>query len=183
MEEKNHFKMINFRLNLEKPEEKEIFDLLEEIDHGTLKECYGNKSTFIKRLLMDFLHDKKSGSNQNILKDKECQMEKNFQQRLEEVMRSSKEELLLALPVTIKPMLEEVITTRLHGIEMQSGGDKVGTVPAETIGRANGTQDEKIDGMTGDGAIQNAVKENASAVLPDETENLPEEALNYFLGL
>lgn len=178
MEEKNHYKMVNFRLNLEKTEEKEVFDFLEEIDHGTLKECYGNKSSFIKRVLIDFLHRKKVAENKNISKEEVNQMEESFYQKLEVVMRSSKEELLYALPLTIKQMLEEVLATKVQDFDFHAGSNKVGMKANESIESA-----DRITGGIGNETIHNAGKENISAVIPEETENLPEEAMSYFLGL
>ena len=178
MEEKNHYKMVNFRLNLEKTEEKEVFDFLEEIDHGTLKECYGNKSSFIKRVLIEFLHHKKAAKNQNISKEEVSQIEENFYQKLEVVMRSSKEELLCALPLAIKQVLEEVLATKVQDFDFHAGSNKVGMNANESIESA-----DRITGGIGNETIHNSVKENISAVIPEETENLPEEAMSYFLGL
>lgn len=178
MEEKKHYKMVNFRLNLEKTEEKVVFDFLEEIDHGTLKECYGNKSSFIKRVLIDFLYRNKEVENLNIAKEEATQMEESFCKKLEVVMRSSKEELLCALPLVIKQMLEEVLETRAQDFEFHASSNKVGMNANESIESA-----DRITGRIGNETIHNSVKENISAVIPEETENLPEEAMSYFLGL
>lgn len=53
---KDNFKIVNFRLNLEKKEEKELYDFLQSIDNGNLKNCYGSKSGFIKEILIAHMH-------------------------------------------------------------------------------------------------------------------------------
>jgi hypothetical protein len=53
---KDNFKIVNFRLNLEKKEEKELYDFLQSIDNGNLKSCYGSKSGFIKEILIAHMH-------------------------------------------------------------------------------------------------------------------------------
>jgi hypothetical protein len=58
----DNFKIINFRLNLDKKEERELYDYLENIDKGGLKACYGSKSGFIKEVLMAHMHGGNGGS-------------------------------------------------------------------------------------------------------------------------
>ncbi|MBO5210139.1 MAG: hypothetical protein J6B68_12495 [Lachnospiraceae bacterium] len=53
---KDNYKIVNFRLNLEKKEEKELYDFLQSIDDGNLKNCYGSKSGFIKEILIAHMH-------------------------------------------------------------------------------------------------------------------------------
>lgn len=53
---KDNYKIVNFRLNLEKKEEKELYDFLQSIDNGNLKNCYGSKSGFIKEILIAHMH-------------------------------------------------------------------------------------------------------------------------------
>lgn len=53
---KDNYKIVNFRLNLEKKEEKELYDFLHSIDDGNLKNCYGSKSGFIKEILIAHMH-------------------------------------------------------------------------------------------------------------------------------
>lgn len=53
---KDNFKIVNFRLNLEKKEEKELYEFLQSIEHGNLKSCYGSKSGFIKEMLIAHMH-------------------------------------------------------------------------------------------------------------------------------
>lgn len=53
---KDNFKIVNFRLNLEKKEEKELYDFLQSIDNGNLKSCYGSRSGFIKEILIAHMH-------------------------------------------------------------------------------------------------------------------------------
>lgn len=59
---KDNFKIVNFRLNLEKKEEKELYDFLQSIDGGNLKSCYGSKSGFIKEILIAHMHGGTGGT-------------------------------------------------------------------------------------------------------------------------
>ena len=45
---KDSFKTVSFRLNLEKQDEKEIYEYLESIDQGNQKQELGDKSKFLK---------------------------------------------------------------------------------------------------------------------------------------
>lgn len=61
---KENYKIVNFRLNLEKKEEKELYDFLQSIDNGNLKSCYGSKSGFIKEILIAHMHGGVQHSNE-----------------------------------------------------------------------------------------------------------------------
>ena len=61
---KENYKIVNFRLNLEKKEEKELYDFLQSIDNGNLKSCYGSKSGFIKEILIAHMHGGVRHSNE-----------------------------------------------------------------------------------------------------------------------
>ncbi len=61
---KENYKIVNFRLNLEKKEEKELYDFLQSIDNGNLKSCYGSKSGFIKEILIVHMHGGVRHSNE-----------------------------------------------------------------------------------------------------------------------
>lgn len=61
---KDNYKIVNFRLNLEKKEEKELYDFLQGIDNGNLKNCYGSKSGFIKEILIAHMHGGVQHSNE-----------------------------------------------------------------------------------------------------------------------
>ena len=62
---KDNFKIVNFRLNLEKKEEKELYDFLQSIENGNLKNCYGSKSGFIKEILIAHMHGGVGGMGVN----------------------------------------------------------------------------------------------------------------------
>lgn len=52
--------MINFRLNLSKREDKEIYDYLQNFDSPDFKAVLkGGKSNFIKMVLLSFIHNEK----------------------------------------------------------------------------------------------------------------------------
>lgn len=53
---KDNYRIVNFRLNLEKKEERELYEFLQSIDNGNLKNCYGSKSGFIKEMLIAHMH-------------------------------------------------------------------------------------------------------------------------------
>ncbi len=52
---KESFKTVSFRLNLDKHEEKEIYEYLESIDQGNQKQDLGDKSKFLKMLVREWI--------------------------------------------------------------------------------------------------------------------------------
>lgn len=78
MAEKDNFLMVNFSLNLTKKSEKKFFEFLDEVDHGIHKEPYGNKSKFIKQILLDFIREEKELEKQEIIEKEEQQKQKTF---------------------------------------------------------------------------------------------------------
>ena len=52
---KDSFKTVSFRLNLEKQDEREIYEYLESIDRGNQKQEFADKSKFLKMLVKEWI--------------------------------------------------------------------------------------------------------------------------------
>lgn len=157
--------MINFRLNLSKREDKEIYDYLQNFDSPNFKAVLkGSRSNFIKMVLLSFIRTEKQEQEAiKALAEKKAQNEELVEMigaRLDGNQRT----LLQALPELVeKVVLEALKGKRVAGVKNGVGnGDSV----ADGIGTKVATEVE-IDNGT----------------LPQVTEELPDEALDYFSGL
>lgn len=157
--------MINFRLNLSKREDKEIYDYLQNFDSPNFKAVLkGGRSNFIKMVLLSFIRkEKREQEAIKALAEKKAQNEELVEMigaRLDGNQRT----LLQALPELVeKVVLEALKGKRVAGVKNGVGnGDSV----ADGIGTKVATEVE-IDNGT----------------LPQVTEELPDEALDYFSGL
>lgn len=157
--------MINFRLNLSKREDKEIYDYLQNFDSPDFKAVLkGGKSNFIKMVLLSYIHKEKQEQEAiKALAERKTQNEELIEMmgaRLDENQRT----LLHALPELVEKVVLEALKGKIvAGVKNVAGdGDSV----ADGIGTKVATEVEIDNG-----------------VLPQVTEELPDEALDYFLGL
>ena len=157
--------MINFRLNLSKREDKEIYDYLQNFDSPDFKAVLkGGKSNFIKMVLLSFIHKEKQEQEAiKALAERKAQNEELVEMmgaRLDENQRT----LLQALPELVGIVVLEALQGKIIAGVKNGVGD--GYFVTDNIG-TKVTTEVKID--------------NGS--LPQVTEELPDEALDYFSGL
>ena len=157
--------MINFRLNLSKREDKEIYDYLQNFDSPDFKAVLkGGKSNFIKMVLLSFIRKEKQEQEAiKALAERKAQNEELLEMigaRLDENQRT----LLQALPELVEKVVLEALKGKIVAGVKNGAGD--GDSVADGIGTKVATEIEIDNG-----------------VLPQVTEELPDEALDYFSGL
>ena len=157
--------MINFRLNLSKREDKEIYDYLQNFDSPDFKAVLkGGKSNFIKMVLLSFIHKEKQEQEAiKALAERKTQNEELIEMmgaRLDENQRT----LLQALPELVEKVVLEALKGKIIDGVKNGVGD--GYFVTDNIG-TKVTTEVKID----------------NGLLPQVTEELPDEALDYFSGL
>ena len=157
--------MINFRLNLSKREDKEIYDYLQNFDSPDFKAVLkGGKSNFIKMVLLSFIRKEKQEQEAiKALAERKAQNEELLEMigaRLDENQRT----LLQALPELVEKVVLEALKGKIVAGVKNGAGD--GDSVADGIGTKVATEVEIDNG-----------------VLPQVTEELPDEALDYFSGL
>ena len=157
--------MINFRLNLSKREDKEIYDYLQNFDSPDFKAVLkGGKSNFIKMVLLSFIRKEKQEQEAiKALAERKAQNEELLEMigaRLDGNQRT----LLQALPELVEKVVLEALKGKIVAGVKNGAGD--GDSVADGIGTKVATEVEIDNG-----------------VLPQVTEELPDEALDYFSGL
>lgn len=157
--------MINFRLNLSKREDKEIYDYLQNFDSPDFKAVLkGGRSNFIKMVLLSFIRKEKQEQEAiKALAERKTQNEELVEMmgaRLDENQRT----LLQALPELVEKVVLEALKGKIVAGVKNGAGD--GDSVADGIGTKVATEVEIDNG-----------------VLPQVTEELPDEALDYFSGL
>ena len=155
--------MINFRLNLSKREDEEIYDYLQNFDSSNFKAVLkGGKSNFIKMVLLSFIRKEKQEAIK-ALAERKAQNEELLEiigARLDENQRT----LLQALPELVEKVVLEALKGKIVAGVKNGAGD--GDSVADGIGTKVATEVEIDNGA-----------------LPQVTEELPDEALDYFSGL
>ena len=157
--------MINFRLNLSKREDKEIYDYLQNFDSSNFKAVLkGGKSNFSKMVLLSFIRKEKQDQEAiKALAERKAQNEELLEMigaRLDGNQRT----LLQALPELVEKVVLEALKGKIVAGVKNCAGD--GDSVADGIGTKVATEVEIDNGA-----------------LPQVTEELPDEALDYFSGL
>ncbi len=150
--------MINFRLNLLKKEDREIYDYLCKFDSPDFKAVLkGGKSNFIKTVLLSFIcKEKQEQEVTNALAERKAQNEE-----LVELLGAKLDESQRALIQALPELVEKVVVGALEG-KVVTGGNALG-VTSETAVSMDDTND--------------------TGALPQVSEELPDDALDYFSGL
>lgn len=171
--------MINFRLNLSKKEDREIYDYIQQFDSPDFKTVLkGGKSNFIKTVLLSYIR----GIKQEQEATKKLAEQKAQNEELAEMLGAKLEEsrktLLQALPKLVeKVMLEALENKSVVGDDLAAAlqnavkscvsNTTLGVRTAES-GKAVTTVTDELEG---------------AGVLPQVSDKLPDEAFDYFSGL
>lgn len=167
--------MINFRLNLSKREDKEIYDYIQQFDSQEFKAMLkGGKSNFIKTVLLSYIRGiKQEQKAVQTLAEQKAQSEE-----LEEKLEECRKTLLQALPDLVEKVVIETLESKMVV------GDDLAAVLQTTIERC------VSDTTSGTGTAESvkavtAVAGNleSTGVLPQVSDKLPDEAFDYFSGL
>lgn len=171
--------MINFRLNLSKKEDREIYDYIQQFDSPDFKTVLkGGKSNFIKTVLLSYIRGiKQEQEAAKTLAEQKAQneeLEEMFGAKIDE----SQKTLIQALPELVEKVMLEVLkgkavvgndlaATLQTAIESCVSNTTLGVGTAES-GKAVTTVTDELE---------------SAGVLPQVSDKLPDEAFDYFSGL
>lgn len=155
---KDSFKSVSFRLNLEKQDEKEIYEYLESIDQGNQKQELGDKSKFLKMLVKEWIADEVAREAAETKRQEEEIFQKTLLENLSREVEKGNESLVKALPELIRTVVKEVLTDGVITVAPKS--------PDETI------------------ALQKEAEEVLTAgVLPESGAEIPDDAFDFIDNL
>ena len=106
--------MINFRLNLSKREDKEIYDYLQQLDSPDFKAVLkGGKSNFIKTVLLSFIRgEKQEQKAAQTLAEQKAQNEE-LEEKLGAKLEECRKTLLQALPELVEKVVIETLESKM----------------------------------------------------------------------
>lgn len=171
--------MINFRLNLSKSEDREIYDYIQQFDSPEFKAMLkGGKSNFIKTVLLSFIR----GEKQEEKAVKELAEQKAQNEELAEMFGAKLDESQETLLQALREIVEKVVLGALEG-KVIAGTDLKTLL--QTVNVAGTTQKVESDRASAVIKADTAVIDAAEniGILPQVSEELPDNALDYFSGL
>lgn len=165
--------MINFRLNLSKKDDREIYEYIQQFDSPDFKAVLrGGKSNFIKTVLLSYIREiKQEQEAAKALAEQKAQNEE-LAEMLGARLDESQETLLQILP----ELMEKVVLEALEG-RVITDADL-----AATLQTAAGTYVADATSAA-EGITTAADVTDKTGALPEVSNELPEDALDYFSGL
>ena len=155
---KDSFKSVSFRLNLEKQDEREIYEYLESIDQGNQKQELGDKSKFLKMLVKEWIADEVAREAAETKRQEEEIFQKTLLENLSHEVEKGNESLVKALPELIRAVVKEVLADGAITVAPKS--------PDETV------------------ALQKETEEVLTAgVLPESGAEIPDDAFDFIDNL
>ena len=155
---KDSFKSVSFRLNLEKRDEKEIYEYLESIDQGNQKQELGDKSKFLKMLVKEWIADEVAREAAETKRQEEEIFQKTLLENLSHEVEKGNESLVKELPELIRAVVKEVLADGAITVAPKS--------PDETV------------------AFQKETEEVLTAgVLPESGAEIPDDAFDFIDNL
>lgn len=171
--------MINFRLNLSKSEDREIYDYIQQFDSSDFKAVLkGGKSSFIKTVLLSYIH----GIKQEQEATKKLAEQKAQNEELAEMLGAKIDESQKTLLWALPELVEKVVLGALEG-KVIAGTDLKTLL--QTVNVAGTTQKVESDRASAVIKADTAVIDAAEniGILPQVSEELPDDALDYFSEL
>jgi hypothetical protein len=155
---KDSFKTVSFRLNLEKQDEREIFEYLESIDQGNQKQEFGDKSKFLKMLVKEWVAGEVAREAAETRRHEEEIFQKTLLENLSHEVEKGNESLAKVLPDLIRAVVKEVLADGVITVAPKS--------PDETI------------------AFQKEGEEvNSGGALPESGAEIPDDAFDFIENL
>lgn len=155
---KDSFKSVSFRLNLDKQDEREIYEYLESIDQANQKQELGDKSKFLKMLVKEWIADEVAREATETKRQEEEIFQKTLLENLSHEVEKGNESLVKALPELIRAVLKEVLVDGAITVAPKS--------PDETIDFQKETE-----------AVLTA------GVLPESGAEIPDDAFDFIDNL
>ena len=155
---KDSFKSVSFRLNLDKQDEREIYEYLESIDQGNQKQELGDKSKFLKMLVKEWIAGEVAREAAETKRQEEEIFQKTLLENLSHEVEKGNESLVKALPELIRAVVKEVLADGAITVTPKS--------PDETV------------------AFQKETEEVLTAgVLPESGAEIPDDAFDFIDNL
>ena len=109
--------MINFRLNLSKKEDREIYDYIQQFDSPDFKTVLkGGKSNFIKTVLLSYIRGiKQEQKAAQTLAEQKAQSEE-LEEKLGEKLEECRNTLLQALPDLVEKVVIETLESKMEWV-------------------------------------------------------------------
>lgn len=155
---KDSFKSVSFRLNLDKQDEREIYEYLESIDQGNQKQELGDKSKFLKMLVKEWVAGEVEREAAETKRQKEEIFQKTLLENLSHEVEKGNEILVKALPELIRAVVKEVLA------------DGAITVTPKSLNETVDFQNETEEG-------------SAAGVLPESGAEIPDDAFDFIDNL
>ena len=167
--------MINFRLNLSKKEDKEIYDYIQQFDSREFKTVLkGGKSNFIKTVLLSYIR----GIKQEQKAAKTLAEQKAQNEELEEKLEECRKTLLQALPDLVEKVVIETLESKMVVSDDLAAVLQAAVESCVSDTTSGAETAESVKAVT---AVADDLE--STRVLPQVSDKLPDEALDYFLGL
>lgn len=169
-------KSITFRLNLDREEERELYETIRQHSRHVKGDEYGSAGAYIKAALRDYQRQ-----------EKDVRLREQFQSDMEKYLQklavSEREEVLKALGEHDKRLVSVMLELLMPLME---SGSVVGSVP-ENAGMGSMAKRESRQEVIPDGG-KCSIADDLDRMISDSgegavTEDMPEEALSYVLGL
>lgn len=169
-------KSITFRLNLDREEERELYETIRQHSRHVPGDAYGSAGAYIKAALRDYQKQEKSIRLQE-------QFQSDMEKYLQKLAVSEREEILKALEEHDKRLVSVMLELL---IPMMGSGSVVGSV-LENVGMGGMAKQESRQEAVADGR-KDSIVDDVDGMFSDRregaaTEDMPEEALSYVLGL
>ena len=155
---KDSFKTVSFRLNLEKQDEREIYEYLESIDQGNQKQELGDKSKFLKMLVKEWIAGEVAREAAETKRQEEEIFQKTLLENLSHEVEKGNESLVKALPELIRAVVKEVLADGAITVTPKS--------PDDTVDFQNETEEV-----------------SAAGVLPEGGAEIPDDAFDFIDNL
>ena len=169
-------KSITFRLNLDREEERELYETIRQHSRHVAGDTYGSAGAYIKAALRDYRRQ-----------EQDVGLREQFQSDMEEYLQklavSERDEFMKALAEHDKRLVSAMLELLMP---LLGGGSVVSSVP-ENVGmggmaQRKSRQEDVIDGRN------SSIADDSDKMLSERgedavTEDMPEEALSYVLGL
>ncbi|MCM1493651.1 MAG: hypothetical protein NC180_10550 [Muribaculaceae bacterium] len=169
-------KSITFRLNLDREEEKELYEAIRQHNRQVSGDVYGSAGAYIKTALR-YYQKKESGAR---LQE---QFQADMEEYLQKLASSEKEEFLKALEEHDQQLVSMVLEAVMPMLGKVS---EAVPVSAETGFDERGQKKSRKENVFTN--RKNSITDGSESMFPDSdesagTEDMPEEALSYVLGL
>lgn len=169
-------KSITFRLNLDREEERELYETIQQHSRYVVGDEYGSAGAYIKAALHDYQRQ-----------EKDVRLREQFQSDMEKYLQklavSEREEILKALGEHDRQLVSMMLELLMP---LVGSGSVAGFVPEKADMGDMAKQESRQVAVTDD--RKSSIADASDGTSSDRgegavTEDMPEEALSYVLGL